>query len=246
MEILQHPQESSQTRHVIFATKTSLDISPTSSLVHAGSSITQNGESRSTKDPNTENKLPLLGSSSNWKQAVVYILGGISAVILFLAFAQRFQEESKGFAKPAVETQFLSTTGLYLPVTSETSLNGIPRDLQNNLLSKEMSAIPLKFYSRICTKLNIERSAFDDFRLLGEEIGLTKDVSLWLSQLDNPTDRLITDYYNTQEGSCVGKFQEILERMQRRDIIDVIDEWVKYETDECNSSTVSRQPQTCV
>lgn len=175
---------------------------------------------------------------------LLFFIGQIYIVWKYYSTLRKVHKQ--GFAKPAVETQFLSTTGLYLPVTSETSLNGIPRDLQNNLLSKEMSAIPLKFYSRICTKLNIERSAFDDFRLLGEEIGLTKDVSLWLSQLDNPTDRLITDYYNTQEGSCVGKFQEILERMQRRDIIDVIDEWVKYETDECNSSTVSRQPQTCV
>ena len=148
---------------------------------------------------------------------------------------------------PSVKSQHTSTTGLYLSETCRTSLNGIPQDFQNSLLSKKMSAIPLMFYSKICSKLDIRRLAFDDFRLLGEEIGLTRDQTLCLGQMENPTDQMITKFYNSQEGSCVSKFRGILEGMKRIDVVDVIDEWVKYEwLKQCNSSTVSRRPQTCV
>ncbi|PFX29734.1 uncharacterized protein LOC111324497 [Stylophora pistillata] len=150
------------------------------------------------------------------------------------------------FAKSLVKTQHTSTNGLYLAVTSETSLNGIPQDFQNNLLSKKMSSIPYKYYSRICVKLNIKRFAFDDFRLLAEEIGFTRDFILWFGQLENPTDQIITKY-NTQEGSCVGKFREMLEGMKRSDVVDIIDEWVQYEwLKQCDSSTVNRRPKTYV
>ncbi|XP_027046017.1 uncharacterized protein LOC113673773, partial [Pocillopora damicornis] len=151
------------------------------------------------------------------------------------------------FEKPSVKSQHTSTTGLYLSETCGTSLNGIPQDFQNSLLSKKMSAIPLMFHSKMCSKLDVRRLAFDDFRLLGEEIGLTRDQTLCLGQMENPTDQMITKFYNSQEGSCVSKFRGILEGMKRSDVVDVIDEWVKYEwLKQCNSSTVSRRPQTCV
>ena len=73
--------------------------------------------------------------------------------------------------------------------------------------------------------------AFDDFCLFGEEIGLTRDYTLWLTlgQFDNPTDLITTKFYYAQEGSCVRKFWRILEGMKRSDVADVIDEWVMYE-----------------
>ena len=154
-----------------------------------------------------------------------------------------------GLAKPSVKTQHTSTTGLYLNEANGTSLSGIPQDFQNSLLSKKMSAIPLMFYSKICSKLDIRRLAFDDFRLLGEEIGLTRDYTLWLTlgQFDNPTDLIKTKFYYAQEGSCVRKFWRILEGMKRSDVVDVIDEWVKDEwLKQCNSSTISKRRQTCV
>lgn len=152
-----------------------------------------------------------------------------------------------GLAKSSVKTQHTSTTGLYLNEVNGTSLSGIPQDFQSSLLSKKMSAFPLTFYSRVCAKLNLKRLAFDDFHLLGEEIGLTRDYTEWLGQFDNPTHLMITKFYNSQEGSCVGKFRKILEGMKRSDVVDVIDEWVKDEwLKQCNSSTISRRQQTCV
>ena len=111
-----------------------------------------------------------------------------------------------------------------------------------------MSDIPIKFYKKICVKLNIQRSlSFDDYRLLGEEIGLTKDETSWLGhQSKNPTNEII-QIFNSQEGSCVGKFKAILEEMERSDVLDVIAEWFKDEWSiYCNSLAAGPRSQTLV
>ena len=87
------------------------------------------------------------------------------------------------------------------------------------------------FKSRMHTVFSDKHFAFDDFCLLGEEIGLTRDYTLWLTlgQFGNPTDLITTKFYYAQEGSCVRKFWRILEGMKRSDVVDVIDEWVMFE-----------------
>ena len=106
VEIQQHPQKRSQTSHSIFvsgivtsasqisATTANLVISATSSFVPVGSSIIQNRESKSTKDPNTENILPPLGRYSN--NTIIYILCGVTLVILSVAIVFKLQKKNKG------------------------------------------------------------------------------------------------------------------------------------------------------
>ena len=114
VEILQHPQESSQTSHAIFASGTvtspsqifattaNLVISATSSFVRAGSSIIQERESKSTKDPNTENISPPFGSYSN--NTIIFTLFAISLVILSVAIVFKLQKKNKGRSQSAVTT----------------------------------------------------------------------------------------------------------------------------------------------
>lgn len=95
-----------------------------------------------------------------------------------------------------------------------------------------MSAIPYKFFCKICIKLNTSREPFcDDFRLLGEKVGLDKDDIELLGQKENPTKRII-DKFNSQKNSCISKFKAIVEEMGRNDVVTVIEEWV---VDEWNS-----------
>ena len=145
-----------------------------------------------------------------------------------------------------MKSQYTSTTVLHLSGTTM-QLDGIPQDFQKSLLSKQMSVIPIKFYAKICVKLNIRHSlSFDDYRLLGEEIGLTKDETAWFGQSDNPTDEIIQKF-NSQEGSCVGKFKAILEKMERIDVVDIIAEWLKDEWYiYCNSLSAGPRLQTLV
>ncbi len=89
-----------------------------------------------------------------------------------------------------------------------------------------MPAIPYKFLRKICIKLDTLRQLFwDDFRLLGEKVGLDKDEIALLKQKGNQTETII-DKFNSKKNSCIGNFIIILEEMERNDVITVIEEWV--------------------
>ena len=112
---------------------------------------------------------------------------------------------------------------------SNTSLSLVPQDFQKRHLKKKMSDIPIKFYKEICNKLDVFRHLFwDDYRLLGEKIGLTKDEVALLGQNRDPTNSMIQKF-NSQRNSSVGKFRTFLEEMERDDIVIIINEWIVHE-----------------
>lgn len=89
-----------------------------------------------------------------------------------------------------------------------------------------MSDIPIEFYKKICYKLDVLREPFwDDYRLLGEKIDLTKDEVSFLGQKRDPTNSIIQKF-NSQRNSSVGKFRTFLEEMERSDVVTIINEWI--------------------
>lgn len=132
--------------------------------------------------------------------------------------------------------QSTSTTGLH-DHSSSSSINSVPQDFRKSLLIKKMTDIPIKFYSKICNKLDILRQNFwDDYRLLGEKIGLSRDEIILLGQQRNTTD-LMMQKFNSQKNSSIGKFKGFVEEMERDDVVIIIDEWIVYEWDNFNSSS---------
>ena len=93
------------------------------------------------------------------------------------------------------------------------------------------------FYKEICNKLDVLRQHFwDDYRLLGEKIGLSRDEIMLLGQKGNTTDSMMQKF-NSQRNSSIGKFKGFLEEMKRDDVITIIDEWIVYEWNRSNSSS---------
>lgn len=143
-----------------------------------------------------------------------------------------------GLERPSAKDQCTSTTELRL--SSTTQVADIPQEFLNSLLSKSMSAIPNKFYHKICIKLDTVRECFcDDFRLLGEKIGLDKDVTSWLGQRGNPTESIIQKFNSSKKNSCIGTFRAIIEEMDRNDVVTVIDEWLVDEWKKHNNNSPS-------
>ena len=136
-----------------------------------------------------------------------------------------------------MKTQSTSTTGLHH--LSFTSISSVPEDLKADLLERKMSSIPIMFYSSICIKLDMSRGCFwDDNRLFGEKIGLSKDEIFFLRQKEDAT-HLMIQKFNSQRDSSVGRFREIVESMKRDDVASVIDKWIVYEwITRCSSSIV--------
>ena len=100
---------------------------------------------------------------------------------------------------------------------------------QKNLLNRKMGTIPLQpFYSKICIKLDAQRPLWDDFRQFGAAIGLNRDQIYFLGQREQPTHCML-EKFDSQKNSSIEKFKNIMENMDRHDIVAIIDEWISYE-----------------
>jgi len=136
---------------------------------------------------------------------------------------------------PHAKDQFTSTTGLHH--SSSINLASVPQDFQTQLLSGKMATIPIKFYRKICVKLDTSRGCFwDDNRLFGEKIGLNRDEIMFLGQQENTT-HLMIQKFASQKDSSIGKFKKIMAEMERDDIVSIVSEWIVNEwITRCNSS----------
>ena len=146
---------------------------------------------------------------------------------------------------------FLLIAGNYIPGTQSTSTTGrisgssndirsVPEDFQNKLLSEPVAKIAISSsYTKICDSLNDERPFFNDYRILGEKVGLHKDEILCLDQKDNPTGLILG-----QKDISIGEFRNFLEGIDRIDVVTLIDEWIVNEWKQVLESSSSQQ--TCL
>ena len=139
-----------------------------------------------------------------------------------------------GLEKSSVTDQGTSTTELHL--SSKIKFANIPQGFLDCCLTKRMLTIPIEFRCTICKKIDTHRELFwDDYRLLAEKIGLGADVILWLGQQRNKTE-LILQQFDAQEDPSVRRFKEILEVMERNDVVTVIEDWLLFEWNEQSNS----------
>ena len=99
-----------------------------------------------------------------------------------------------------------------------------------------MEKIPIKFYRKICIKLDNQRDCFwDDYRSLGEAIGLEKYVVSYLGQIGNPTCQML-EKFDSQEGSSIKTFRDLVKEMGRDDVVSVVEDWIVDEWMKSNYS----------
>ena len=83
--------------------------------------------------------------------------------------------------------------------------------------------LPYGVYSKICTKLNIRRAFFDDFRMVAEKLGMNRDAIEFIGQGKNSTDMIFTSGDRTV---TVRRLIGILHEIGRMDVAEVLEEWV--------------------
>ena len=135
------------------------------------------------------------------------------------------------------------TRELCLPSVDNKDHISLPHDLtvnpasdfhgfQKNLLNRKMETIPSwPFYCKICTTLDVERPFWDDYRTFGERISLSRDEISLLGQRGQPTNCML-QRFKSQKNSSVGTFKNIMENMDRHDIVTIIIlmiEWISFE-----------------
>lgn len=104
----------------------------------------------------------------------------------------------------------------------------------NRRLSADIKTIPVSVHSRVCVMLNVKRNVrFDDFRMLAEKVGLDRDETNFVEQLENPTDEILKTWSSKSE-AIVGKLIELLKEkdLERMDVVKVLEDWVNEKQSE--------------
>ena len=96
-------------------------------------------------------------------------------------------------------------------------------------LNMKVTEIPLELYAQVCVKLNLKRELrFDDFRMLAEKVGLTKEETELIGQYYlNPTDEILKTW-SAKNAATVGNLIELLKEpsFDRQDVVQILQDWV--------------------
>lgn len=108
---------------------------------------------------------------------------------------------------------------------------GIKPDLEQvtKRLSLKVTELPLTVYSKVCVKLNVERNLrFDDFRMLAQKVGLSRDETDVIHQNYRNTADEILRTWSTRQEATVGKLIELLKEKDfyRQDVVQILRDWV--------------------
>ncbi|XP_015770924.1 PREDICTED: uncharacterized protein LOC107349309 isoform X2 [Acropora digitifera] len=114
------------------------------------------------------------------------------------------------------------------PLTNHAVLNTPSNNFQKTLLSKPTSYICHEFYDEICTALDQDHPLGRDYNLLGEHIGLKKGKVDVLNKNGNPTKSMMKAL-DAQKDGTIRRFKEIMVKMERHDVLLIIEDWIKYE-----------------
>ena len=100
--------------------------------------------------------------------------------------------------------------------------------LKSSRLSTNVMNIPYAIIGKICLKLNAKHMLFRDYRLLGEKMGFSKDVTRDLERKDNPTAELL-HLWSTKPEATVQNLIVLLkdEDLERMDVATILEDWVE-------------------
>ena len=100
---------------------------------------------------------------------------------------------------------------------------------KSNRLSTKVIDIPYAVIGKICLKLNAKDHMFyKDYRLLGEKMGYSKDVTRDLERKDNPTDALL-QLWSIKPEATVQNLIALLKDtdLDRMDVATILEDWVE-------------------
>lgn len=97
------------------------------------------------------------------------------------------------------------------------------------LLSTKVRDLPVQVYKQICEQLNVKRDEkFDDFRILAEKVGFSREEIRNFESKEDPTDEILTSWSLASVEVTVGKLIELLngEDLERWDVVKTLNHWV--------------------
>ena len=99
-------------------------------------------------------------------------------------------------------------------------------------LSVNVQDIPFYLLGKVCSRLNSgDEMYYKDVQTLGKLMGFNEDVMGSLVQKKNPSSELLDLWCSETHQATVGSFIEILRRLDRMDVVEILEDWVKLNND---------------
>ena len=99
--------------------------------------------------------------------------------------------------------------------------------------STYITDVPLPIIGEMCRLLDIERVTDEnDYRMLGYELGLkSSEITSIKQKSNNPSRVLLMEKFASKPNSgTLNHLISLLTKLERHDVIQVIDEWVQNQT----------------
>ena len=95
-------------------------------------------------------------------------------------------------------------------------------------LSTKLVTLPMPLYKQVCAKLNIRRDErFDDFRMLAEKVGFSRDEIRTVEKSGNPTDEILVRWSSSGDVTVETLINLLkTEDLERMDVAKILEEWV--------------------
>ena len=88
--------------------------------------------------------------------------------------------------------------------------------------------LPGKIYYWICLKLDIKTPFFNDYRILGEELGFVRSEISLLGNSDQPTNHLLNQWVARKgKGATIGVLMDAFDETKRHDLLDLLKTWTE-------------------
>jgi len=99
----------------------------------------------------------------------------------------------------------------------------------SHALSTKVRDLPVQVYKQICEQLNVKRDEkFDDFRILAEKLGFSREEIRHFESKGDPTDEILTSWSLASGEATVEKLIQLLngEDLERSDVAKTLEHWV--------------------
>lgn len=93
----------------------------------------------------------------------------------------------------------------------------------NDRKMMEVRKLPYPIFNKICVKLNIKRDFFDDFRMVGEELGVDRDTIEIAGQNRNPSEFIFSQCCPNVK---VHELVDVLQKIERMDVAEELKRWI--------------------
>jgi hypothetical protein len=155
---------------------------------------------------------------------VEFVVGVVDIFLLFYFLLERLDQKACGEDDPLIthHASVIHHNNLDQDTTSVNCSFSVGHLNKEQRLDLQVTQIPLNLLGKVCAMLDVEHPFFCDYRMFAENLGVDSLERIRvIGQRKEQTHSLLLEYKLS-----IKKFINILNKIEREDVIEVIESWL--------------------